>query len=130
MASIRKWPKLPWDVMFLMGVVFTISWGATFTRGAVYLGNISLYFPIGRNAYPAIVPTMLLFCVGWLEIMRSLSTFGQYLSDKLRFTHLFESMYSFLSNPNVQIGIIFVFFIMLDIISIYSILMHYGFLSS
>ncbi|GAH53230.1 unnamed protein product, partial [marine sediment metagenome] len=57
-GMIRNWSDLRWEVLFLLGIVLLISWGATFTRGATYLGLRHLYLPVGRHAYPAIIPTM------------------------------------------------------------------------
>jgi hypothetical protein len=127
-GMIRKWPDLRWDVLFLLGIVFLISWGATFVRGATYLGLGHLYFPVGRNAYPAIIPTMLIFCFGWLEVIRLTGDFIRFVIRKLKLSNRFDVIPELLSLPQVQIAILFVFFLILDTVSIFSIMKHYGFI--
>ena len=129
-GMIRKRPDLRWGVLLLLGIVLLISWGATFVRGATFLGISRLYFPVGRNAYPAIVPTMLIFCFGWLEIIHLIGDFIRFIIRQLKLSNWFDVIPEVLSLPQVQIGIIFVFFLLLDIVSIYSILKHYGFVFS
>jgi len=127
-GMIRKWSDLRWEVLFLFGIVMLISWGATLTRGATYLGLSHLYFPVGRNAYPAIIPTMLIFCIGWLEIIRLTGDIVRYLVRKLKLSNRFDVIPELLFLPQVQIGILFVSFLLLDIAAIFSIMKHYGFL--
>jgi len=126
-GMIRKWSDLRWEVLFLLGIILLISWGATLTRGAAYLGLNHQYFPVGRNAYPAIIPTMLIFCFGWLEIIRLTGDFIRIVIRKLNLSNRFDTIPELLSLPQVQIAIMFVFFLILDIASIYSIMKHYGF---
>jgi hypothetical protein len=64
----RRW-ILSWHTVLLFGVTVVLIWGMTFVRGASYLGVPDLYLPVARYAYPAIIPTALLFCLGWLEIL-------------------------------------------------------------
>ena len=127
-GMIRKWPDLRWEVLFLFGVLLLISWGATLTRGATYLGLSHLYFPVGRNAYPVIIPTMLIFCFGWLEVIRLIGDFIRFIIRKFKLSNRFDTIPEFISLPQVQIAILFVFFLFLDIAAIFSIMKHYGFL--
>jgi hypothetical protein len=87
---IRKWSDLRWDVIFLLGIVLLISWGATLVRGATYPGLSRLYFPAGRYAYPAIIPTMLIFCFGWLEIINLISVLCKYVIRKFSLSAGFD----------------------------------------
>ncbi|MFC2042528.1 ArnT family glycosyltransferase [Chloroflexota bacterium] len=125
-GMIRKWSDLRWDVLFMLGIVLLISWGATFVRGATYLGLNHLYFPVGRNAYPVIIPTMLIFCLGWLEVIRLTGDFIRFVIRKLKLSNRFDLIAELLSRPQVQIAVLFVFFLILDTASLYSIVKHYG----
>jgi hypothetical protein len=69
-ASPQK--DLSWDVIFLFGLLLVGSWGSTLVRAAVFLGSLRLYIPVARYAYPAIIPTISVLCLGWLELFRSI----------------------------------------------------------
>lgn len=127
-GMISKWAELRWEVLFLFGIVLLISWGATFVRGATFLSLSRLYFPVARNAYPAIIPTMLIFCFGWLEIIHLIRDFFRFVIRQLKLSNRFDTIPGFLSLLQVQIAILFVFFLILDTVSIFSIMKHYGFL--
>jgi hypothetical protein len=60
---------LPWEVVFLMGMVILYFWGGAYLRGAPYLQVVRLYIPVVRYAYPAIIPTVLLLALGWITIL-------------------------------------------------------------
>ena len=66
--SWRKHRQLPWDIVFVLGLVVVVIWGFSFLRGAPELLNSSSTIPWARYAMPAIVPTALLLCIGWLEV--------------------------------------------------------------
>ncbi|MBN2145969.1 MAG: DUF2142 domain-containing protein [Anaerolineales bacterium] len=57
----REWP---WAVFILLGLAMVFLWGMALTRGAVYLFYRS-FIPGARYAFPAIIPTLALFYVGW-----------------------------------------------------------------
>ena len=64
------WAKrkdLRWDIVFILGIAFLIPWMLALTRGiSGFLVENPLY-PWSRYAYPAIIPTVLMLCGGWLE---------------------------------------------------------------
>ena len=66
---IRKKGKVPWDIVVLFASQLLIVWGGTISRGVIYLGNNRLYLPVARYAYTAIIPTMLILALGWLELL-------------------------------------------------------------
>jgi hypothetical protein len=85
--------------------VLTI-WGLTLARGvSSYLGD-HFIVPVARYAYPAIIPTMLMIDVGWLEI-------GRLGNDHLKIP------------AKVVYALFICFLVGLNIISIYSILRFY-----
>lgn len=61
--------QLPWDIIALFAVLMLGIWAGTLSRGAIYLGITRLYLPVARNAYPAIIPTVTLLSIGWLELL-------------------------------------------------------------
>lgn len=66
---------LHWDIIGQLGLALLIPWVFAFTRGSASLGNpVSPLFPWARYAYPAILPTALLLCGGWLEWLDLLGT--------------------------------------------------------
>jgi len=60
--------KMPWNIMVILASQMLIVWGGTISRGVIYLGNNRLYLPVARYAYTAIIPTMLILTLGWLEL--------------------------------------------------------------
>jgi len=68
LRSIVTRKTLPWEVIFLLGVMLVVVWGGAISRGVLYLGQNRLYLPVARYAYPAIIPTLLILCIGWQEL--------------------------------------------------------------
>lgn len=69
---IQQRGKLPWNIVVLLAFQMLVVWGGTISRGVVYLGNNRLYLPVARYAYTAIIPTMLIITLGWLELLNLL----------------------------------------------------------
>ncbi|MCL5611416.1 MAG: hypothetical protein M1485_02500 [Chloroflexi bacterium] len=69
-AGHLLWSKrkdLRWDLIFILGMSFFMPWALAVTRGVSgFLVENPLY-PWARYAYPAVIPTALLLCAGWLE---------------------------------------------------------------
>jgi hypothetical protein len=73
-AFWQRWhrlAKLPWDALFLLGITILIVWGLVIIRGSTYL-LIRPYFAVARYAYPAIIPTVLFLCTGWMSVLSTL----------------------------------------------------------
>jgi hypothetical protein len=89
---------LPWDVLLILGLAFLGVWIQVIVRG---LGSIfgSTFIPSSRYGTPAILPTILILCTGWLEILRIL---GRWLR----------------MGAKVKITVYLLCFFMLDIFSI------------
>jgi hypothetical protein len=107
-ASARN--NLPWDLIFLFGLLLVGSWGSTLVRTAVFLGSLRLYIPVARYAYPAIIPTVSMLCLGWLELFRSI---GKALNLRIY-------------NPKTLIAAWVLAWIVLDVYSLVSIRSFYG----
>jgi hypothetical protein len=88
-----------------MGFATVAIWGSTLVRGINFLFG-GTFLPAARYAYPAIIPTMILLSLGLLELLRLT---GHWLHIPARW----------------QIGIYILFFIGLDLLSIYSIYTFY-----
>lgn len=63
----RKRKTLPWDIIYILGLAFVLVWVAAGIRGVENLLAPQNLYPWARYAYPAILPTALLLCAGWLE---------------------------------------------------------------
>lgn len=61
---------IPGASLFFLGLAAAAVWGLTFVRGSNYL-LVAPYYPVARYAYPAVIPTLLLLCSGWLEAART-----------------------------------------------------------
>ncbi|MEW5868635.1 MAG: DUF2142 domain-containing protein [Chloroflexota bacterium] len=67
-GAIRRWRSLPWEVVLILGLVFIVSWLAALSRSSVELVLARPYLPVARYAFPVIIATMIILCMGWLEI--------------------------------------------------------------
>ncbi len=65
---LRRWRGLPWRVILAMGLAITAIWGATLVRGIDFIFG-GTFLPSARYAYPAIIPTMIVFSQGMLELL-------------------------------------------------------------
>lgn len=93
------------EILFFLGFATLLVWGSTLARG--FYTAIGTYFiPSARYAYPVILPTALVFCLGWLELFRWLN----------RWLHISEKWFLL---PYL------VFFIALDVLAVYSVVSFY-----
>jgi hypothetical protein len=60
---------LPWSIVLIFFLAATAIWLQTILRG---IGSLygQLLFPSARYAYPAIIPTISLLCLGWYALAR------------------------------------------------------------
>jgi Dolichyl-phosphate-mannose-protein mannosyltransferase len=66
----RTRKKINWHLFLFLGISFILVWGITFARTGMTIESI---YPTGvwaRYAFPAIIPSVLLLCVGWWEGLR------------------------------------------------------------
>ncbi len=61
--------KLPWDTLVFLGVTMIVVWFLAVARGSFYLFS-HRFIPSARYAYPAIIPTIGIFCLGWYGLGR------------------------------------------------------------
>ncbi len=81
----RKRRELRWDILFILFAALVVAWAMAALRG---VSSLSLTFPIvtrARYAFPAILPTALLICAGWLEWLEWL---GDRLAIPRKIVHL------------------------------------------
>jgi hypothetical protein len=58
---------LRWDLVGFLGIALLVPWALAFLRGGGdFMGGSPLY-PWARYAFPAILPTALFLCAGWLQ---------------------------------------------------------------
>lgn len=81
----RKNP--PWELIMVFGLVLVTIWGGAFIRGISHLPTNRLALPVARYAYPAIIPTMTVFAVGYLALFRL------FLKKSLKADTLFSLVY-------------------------------------
>ena len=98
-AAWRYRGKLPWHLLLFLAITILVVWALTFLRGVFYI-IYKPYIPNARYTYPAIIPVMLGLNTGWLGwVPEQQSKFGAYFI----------------------VGI----FLILDIVSVYSLLSYY-----
>jgi len=105
-AFWRYRSQIRWELFFFLGLALVGIWGAAFLRGVTSFMDGGYYIPVARYAYPVIIPTMLVLNIGWLEIMHWVERF-------------------FKIQQRYQIWVLITLFIMLDIISFYTIYSFY-----
>lgn len=66
----RKWNVLAWDASFFLAAAMMGVWGPVAVRGVGQSLTGDIYIPVARYGYPAVIPTLLLLNLGWLEILR------------------------------------------------------------
>lgn len=76
--SRRK--NMRWDIIFILGMSLLVPWMLAASRGVSGFLIQNPLFPWARYAYPAILPTALVLCGGWLE-------WANLLRKKFQFTN-------------------------------------------
>ncbi|UCD97438.1 MAG: hypothetical protein JSV42_10700, partial [Chloroflexota bacterium] len=105
-SLVRTRKNIRWDIFLFLGFALLIVWGSAVLRGLPSVLDGSYFIPVARYAYPAIIPTMLILNIGWLE---EISWIEKYIKIP----------------KNVLLGILILCFVLLDMISIYSINQYY-----
>jgi hypothetical protein len=106
LAFYRKRKDFPVDSIIFLGLSLFLIWATAFLRGTNTIVDGRYFIPVARYAYPAIIPTMMLLCAGWLEI-----------SSKVR---------RVIKAPEYLTAIMFfAFFLALDILGIFTIFNFY-----
>jgi hypothetical protein len=83
-ALIRRHRILNLSLFVFFAFVLFGIWVPTFVRGVNYI-ILHPYFPVARYTYPAVIPTMLVFNIGYLELGRygerwlRMPSWGKYL---------------------------------------------------
>jgi hypothetical protein len=67
LAAIRFRKKIPWDILFVFGLVLLGAWGLSLLRSSIYTAAYHVYLPAARYAQHAIIVTMLALNLGWLS---------------------------------------------------------------
>jgi hypothetical protein len=66
--------NMRWDLIGFLGLSLLLPWLLVFAKGNLDFLQGSPLFPWARYGYPAILPTALVLCAGWLEWMEILPT--------------------------------------------------------
>lgn len=107
LASFRHRKELPWNVLILFGLALAGVWGIAFLRGTSHISVTWFYLPVARYGYPVIIPTLLVICIGAIELLRRGAA-------KLRLHSLFPYL------------LYLAWFLLLDIVALYSISTYYN----
>lgn len=125
---IKERSNMDWDVFILFIVIILLVGFGALTRGAVFLGEPKLYFPVGRYIYPAIVPVVILLSIGWIAFSYPLTMFVQYFKG-IKYSTFDSIFFDFVNTWwNIQITILFLLFFFMNIWSLYSIAIFYKFI--
>lgn len=110
-SLIRMRKRINWYILFWLGVSFAAIWGITLVRGTIYF-SFRILIPAARYAYPSIILSSIIFNQGWFEAIRP----------------IIKIMPKNLQSLSLK-GVYFTFFLVLDVWSIWSILIFYNHLS-
>lgn len=69
LAVFRRRRTLNYGLLLFFFLVLLGIWAPSFVRGVNYIFRRP-YFPVARYAYPGVIPTMMVFNVGYLELAR------------------------------------------------------------
>jgi hypothetical protein len=105
LALWRRRQSISWEILFFLGAALVIVWGAAVMRGIQSLLGL-IFIPSARYAYPAIIPSMLVLSIGWMELF-----------------HLLEKRINF--PKSAKYFVFWGFFITLNLLSIASIYRYY-----
>jgi hypothetical protein len=77
----RQRKVLAWAILLIMGIAALGVWVMAVMRGTSHLSVLWLYLPVARYAYPVIIPTLLVFTTGLLELLRFPGHYFRYPSN-------------------------------------------------
>lgn len=83
-AIIHRDYRLNWSLVMVLFISLSMVWGLTSLRGIPFLTEEKMYLSVARHAYPVIIPTILIFCVGWYEIGYLLDKIKEKLTQRTR----------------------------------------------
>jgi hypothetical protein len=75
-ALLRLWSRrlsLRWNVIGFLAIALLVPWLFALIRGSADVLRGNVLYPWARYAFPAILPTALLLCAGWMEWLERLA---------------------------------------------------------
>ena len=85
---LRRFKSLEWESLLVMGLAALGILVMAVLRGTSHLSVTWLYLPVARYTYPAIIPIMLVFTVGLLELLRAPGRYIRYPANLPNFLFL------------------------------------------
>jgi hypothetical protein len=70
---VHRRRSIRWDFVVLLGLSLVAIWGVALLRGANDLINGGGVLPWARYAFPAIIPSALMLCIGWWQVLSCLA---------------------------------------------------------
>jgi hypothetical protein len=125
LGIVRRWPRLPWEIMGFISLALLLMWGVTATRSVHYLAvQRVLYLPVARYAYPMIIPTVLVLGVGWLEVSHLLGILLKRLGWQRLSGRLFPTLWAAVQS-HIDFVVYLALFASLDVMALISIARFY-----
>jgi hypothetical protein len=121
---IRRRRQIPWDVALVFTLALALSWGMTLSRSFGFAVQYKFYVPVARHAFPAIIPAVICLTFGWLEVFRWTAGAWRWISRKTGLGS-WRSPIAF-SAPGLQMALYSIPWIVLDVVSLVSIMRFYG----
>jgi hypothetical protein len=126
LGQFRAGRRAPWDVIVAFGLVVLAALLLALTRGGSYLAWPGYYYAPARHIFPVIIPIVLLFCCGWLEIFHLVNIVWQRLIHR----QMVFWKPGIQIPPNLcirfQCGLYLLFFLGLDLLSVISVAQYYS----
>ena len=126
LGAFRAGRRLPWDVIVTLGLVILPIVLLALTRGGAYLDVAGYYFPSARHFYPVIIPLLLLFVCGWLEIFWLVWLVWLKVARRQALSWSYPLPVQPGSSLSWLYAFYLLFFLGLDILSVISIAQYYG----
>lgn len=122
----RKRRAISWEIVFLLLLISGVTVLAVLVRSALYITVSHIFLPVGRYLYPIIIPVALGMGFGWMEITRLIIKIPIDLFQKFKSQKAENGRTIQFRMAEFQIGSLFIFMLVIDIYSIYSIISYYS----
>ena len=125
-AIARRRRGMAWEIVLVLGLMISLTWGIALVRGTSFIYHSSLYFTVARHGYPVIIPTFLALLLGWREILNWLQAALRALSRKFPFLSPLNDFGQSSLGQRLAVGVVLVLLLVLDLYSIWSITQYYA----
>jgi hypothetical protein len=124
LGAIRVPSRVPWDLVATLGLLSIFDLFLAFTRGGAYLPLMGFYYPTARHFYPVVLPLLLLFSAGWLNLFQTIHIFWQRVIRKENLP--WDDSIKLEAPLGLQISVFLVILLVLDVLSVIGISTYYN----